>query len=777
MSVRIRLAKLLGNEKRLFFRRLELTLIVLSVLPAALAFTITYRNYSKRLITEIESANARAVEQISVTLGTTMADVEAFMWELSTDRRSRFFSEHHYAVDVVAFNRLRERMEAYKSTRSFVRSIYLYFEKTRHVLAVRQDDYNGLFEVADLDDASLFERYASGTSYGTFVEDAFVACYYPLFNRSFATGNGVIVLTIAKNAIGGIIEGGMTRTIGSVAVCDESGVPFVTRRLNPAGGEFPKAPSLATEPSHTDPDWIVSVAKLRNPEWRIVSVAPKAEILAHVRVLRRLTFIIVAIILGAAILLSYALGLALYRPIGRLVRLSFRKSTSSAEANDEFEIIRSQIESLSREKGELEIFVKSNRELMREKILNDLVRGRIDAADISHETRSLLGIELPEGPCVVLLVQSSDTLREGDVDARRPIRHAGLVRLARLCLTERGLHGIAFQMNATESAEVVLLISTTNMDGDALRDAIGAYCRTLCEKADDAFPSGFRFAVGAVGNGQDTIGESYLQAEKTLNHRLSVEKNTVMFSTDLFQTEDVILHADTYHRQIVRCLRECDLDRMTSTVGQIMADVASNDNLSGERVRNFLVQIVSRAVRQIEYIHLGVYREMMNRDIYGELFSHRSLESMQSWLAAFFRDVIAKIGQRKRMNTPCPNILEAERLVLEEYHDTQLSLTFVADRIGLNSTYLSHLFKKETGTSFHDYVAMIRIERSKELLNDEDVPLNEIAGKVGFGDRQSFTRQFKKHEGETPGRYRKRARLSRPLSAGSGVPPNLPPVV
>ena len=73
--------------------------------------------------------------------------------------------------------------------------------------------------------------------------------------------------------------------------------------------------------------------------------------------------------------------------------------------------------------------------------------------------------------------------------------------------------------------------------------------------------------------------------------------------------------------------------------------------------------------------------------------------------------------------------------------------------VGLTPTYLSALFKKESGQNFTDYVTTLRITRAKELLCCTKKLISEIAYEVGFRDYRYFSQIFKKQTGMTPRQF------------------------
>lgn len=83
-----------------------------------------------------------------------------------------------------------------------------------------------------------------------------------------------------------------------------------------------------------------------------------------------------------------------------------------------------------------------------------------------------------------------------------------------------------------------------------------------------------------------------------------------------------------------------------------------------------------------------------------------------------------------------------------------ITLDDAAACVHLNPSYFSTLFKQSTGSSFKEYLNMVRIEESKRLLSNTDYSIIDIAVSSGFEDQSYFSKVFKKYTGMTPKQYR-----------------------
>ncbi len=91
---------------------------------------------------------------------------------------------------------------------------------------------------------------------------------------------------------------------------------------------------------------------------------------------------------------------------------------------------------------------------------------------------------------------------------------------------------------------------------------------------------------------------------------------------------------------------------------------------------------------------------------------------------------------------------------IEKNYRTKIYLDDIADTLGISPSYLSKLFKSESGKNIQDYLVEVRIERAANLLKYSDEPLPLIAQYVNFPSQSYFGKVFKKYMGVSPKVYR-----------------------
>ena len=89
-------------------------------------------------------------------------------------------------------------------------------------------------------------------------------------------------------------------------------------------------------------------------------------------------------------------------------------------------------------------------------------------------------------------------------------------------------------------------------------------------------------------------------------------------------------------------------------------------------------------------------------------------------------------------------------------YSQDISLGRVAEAIGVSPYYLSHLFRKEMGLSFLEYLTSVRISVAKNLLMEPFASVLNVCLEVGYQDPSHFAKIFGQKEGISPSEFRKR---------------------
>lgn len=107
----------------------------------------------------------------------------------------------------------------------------------------------------------------------------------------------------------------------------------------------------------------------------------------------------------------------------------------------------------------------------------------------------------------------------------------------------------------------------------------------------------------------------------------------------------------------------------------------------------------------------------------------------------------------KNMNAYLRKALE----YVGEHYSRELSIRDVAAYLAISESYLAKLFKVELKITFLEYVTRVRMRRAMELMRDKNMPIYEVAERVGYRDYRHFSATFKKLAGVGPKEFQMRS--------------------
>lgn len=124
----------------------------------------------------------------------------------------------------------------------------------------------------------------------------------------------------------------------------------------------------------------------------------------------------------------------------------------------------------------------------------------------------------------------------------------------------------------------------------------------------------------------------------------------------------------------------------------------------------------------------------------------------RAFIIRLFEDIIDILRQREADKAYSVPVRNAVSYIHKHYRES-ISLGEVADKLNMNSSYLSTLFKTEVGIGFVDYLNEVRLTHAKELMDGKSMKLKELIEQSGFYSYQYFFSLFKKKYHMTPKEY------------------------
>jgi AraC-like DNA-binding protein/ligand-binding sensor protein len=138
-----------------------------------------------------------------------------------------------------------------------------------------------------------------------------------------------------------------------------------------------------------------------------------------------------------------------------------------------------------------------------------------------------------------------------------------------------------------------------------------------------------------------------------------------------------------------------------------------------------------------------------------KVFDRQQYESILGLLEIFAQH-LSMISRRfeNEEAAPEPKLVTQAKQYIKGHYRGHISLDDAARAVNASPRHFCKVFKEHTGITFTDYLARVRVENTKRLLQNPHLRVSEIAFEAGFDSISQFNRSFKRITGQSPTQFR-----------------------
>lgn len=226
-----------------------------------------------------------------------------------------------------------------------------------------------------------------------------------------------------------------------------------------------------------------------------------------------------------------------------------------------------------------------------------------------------------------------------------------------------------------------------------------------------------------------------------------------------FKTDETLFSDDSstenkLELQLLRYVEEKNAPKANSTLKKYCAEIILIEGGNFNNAKGQFLELFGRMAESA--ISNGASaQKIFNIDfnLFSSLGEIQSVDDLYQWSENIVGHFIDNVYSTTL--TGQSDLIKRALSFINNFYNEKLSLIELASYLHINQSYLSKLFKQEVGINFTQYLNEVRIEKSLEHLENNEMNLMEIAMLVGFEDQSYFTKVFKKVTGITPKQYRK----------------------
>jgi len=261
--------------------------------------------------------------------------------------------------------------------------------------------------------------------------------------------------------------------------------------------------------------------------------------------------------------------------------------------------------------------------------------------------------------------------------------------------------------------------------------------------------------IGNPYNSVEKLNISYKEACNALDYKVIAGKNQVInycdinFSQEQFSAQNDQIDTFTFY-----------LKAGMRTKAFELLDIIFNESAMGKNSRIESIRVTASSIVSVV---LGVISEMgmsisdiftLSGQPFDEVFRIDTFPDMKNYLKDLINSTVEKIEnmQTKKVNLAVKQVRD---YIDENLTNSELSLSSTAKGFYMNMSYLSRIFKQETGQTFVEYLTKARMEKAMKLLRETDLKAYQIAENIGIIDPHYFGICFKKYTGVSVNDFKK----------------------
>lgn len=239
------------------------------------------------------------------------------------------------------------------------------------------------------------------------------------------------------------------------------------------------------------------------------------------------------------------------------------------------------------------------------------------------------------------------------------------------------------------------------------------------------------------------------------NNQKLLQQSRINESIQRYKEEDINASSYPYEKEkeLLTRVKLGELGKANAILNDLLGYVFLSQGTSLDVVKTRALELCSLLSRTA--IEGGASTDSILKLNNHFLKNLQQITSMET-LCHKLQEIVETFTESMFHYTPSKNqdIIKKAILYISEHFNTPLTLEDVASYVHLHPSYFSTLFKQVTGSSYKEYLNMVRIEESKRLLSGTDFSILNIAVAVGFEDQSYFSKVFKKYIGQTPKQFR-----------------------
>lgn len=322
------------------------------------------------------------------------------------------------------------------------------------------------------------------------------------------------------------------------------------------------------------------------------------------------------------------------------------------------------------------------------------------------------------------------------------------------------LGGIAsrtfFNYTLLEYRTDTYLLTASLKDSSAFEGVILEFCQKMAVALKTYFEFSAVFGVSSRKSDVSLLRTALSEAQTALEYYYFESSSPVVFyrGQNYHVSKATDFNINLFKKDLSAAISQNDSDKLAAVFEQIITLFKENQP-GKEQAASACINLYTYLYSYFEsadYSYRDIFPYSIN--VAGRLYQFNSLSDILVWLQSFCDKLCRLLNERK--STRSDKLVEQARAYVDGHYMEKLALADIADTLNISAGHLSNTFKKLTGITLSDYIANVKIEHAKELIDTHQYLMYEISDMLGFDNPYYFSKVFKKVTGISPREHENR---------------------
>lgn len=281
------------------------------------------------------------------------------------------------------------------------------------------------------------------------------------------------------------------------------------------------------------------------------------------------------------------------------------------------------------------------------------------------------------------------------------------------------------------------------------------YCRQIARCLISAYGTNTPELSLGISSIHHNLQELHLAFSETISalNNCKISEHTNIIKTYTIPSDELHSYNWIDSERFLFRLESGDTDEVLVLLKELFNQFRSTDLLSIGEIKYFLINLTDETKKIMSTYLEQIHAPSVSASMHTALNTMFSLTEVEPYFTQLFSNITEVMKNETNIFTS-DDTIQKMKLYVEKNYYKDLNIEFISSLFYMNRSYLSHLFKKETGTNFVDYVNQVRLQKACQLLVQTDKKMYQVSKIVGYDNIKYFFRVFKKHIGITPEQYR-----------------------